>query len=49
MDRKGPFLVETTAWEARKNEQHNATGEDGGTKARPFQWAGNWHDADMAQ
>lgn len=47
-DKKGSFLVETTAWEGNHttaSPKDAATPEP--TKApRPYQWSGNWHDPD---
>ncbi|TQS33580.1 hypothetical protein Golomagni_06070 [Golovinomyces magnicellulatus] len=47
-DRKGSFMVETTAWEARRAEDNHVETKDPNSTARPFQWAGNWHDPDTA-
>ncbi|KAF5128266.1 hypothetical protein E5D57_009202 [Metarhizium anisopliae] len=42
-DRKGSFMVETTAWEGRNAQLEQKDG-DGEGKKRPFQWSGSWHD-----
>ncbi|GJN76157.1 hypothetical protein PLICBS_010269 [Purpureocillium lilacinum] len=59
-DKKGPFTVETTAWEGKapttppppQQQQHQQQpgGRDDEPKpaAKPYQWSSNWHDADVA-
>lgn len=51
-DRKGTFMVETTAWEARSgdvSEGGRALKDDGKKGARPYQWSTSWVDGDAAR
>ncbi|KAJ6443419.1 hypothetical protein O9K51_04598 [Purpureocillium lavendulum] len=59
-DKKGPFTVETTAWEGesstpppppsqQQQQQHGGrAGDDGPKPAKPFQWSSHWNEADVA-
>ncbi|KAF4976895.1 hypothetical protein FZEAL_6497 [Fusarium zealandicum] len=57
-DRKGTFMVETTAWEARDypesaspGGQKNDHGKDGKDKAPPqhYHWSSSWSSPDTAR
>lgn len=48
-DRKGTFVVETTAWEGKVDAESPPPQRDDGAKpAKPYQWSSDWHDADTA-
>ncbi|KND88912.1 hypothetical protein TOPH_06395 [Tolypocladium ophioglossoides CBS 100239] len=48
-DRRGTFVVETTAWEGKVDAESPPPQRDDGAKpAKPYQWSSNWHDADTA-
>ncbi|KAI8718618.1 hypothetical protein NCS52_00641100 [Fusarium sp. LHS14.1] len=56
-DRKGTFMVETTAWEGRDYPEAGSTGQknddkkDGKDKTTPqhYQWSSSWHSPDSAR
>ncbi|KAG5989259.1 hypothetical protein E4U43_004531 [Claviceps pusilla] len=46
-DKNGPFMVETTAWEATNAAGKARRHED--ARARPLEWSTSWADGDAAR